>query len=61
MGEVYPEIATFKRENIHSQRAIFKLGQKQRLGTCPPLLLAPSGILLQMDWAQGPSPAEQGV
>lgn len=53
MGEANLEIATFKRENFHSQKAVFKLGQQQRLGTCPPPPLAPSGILLWNDQAQG--------
>lgn len=47
MGEAYLEIATFKRENFHSQKAVLKLGQQQqRLGPCPLPPLAPSGILL---------------
>lgn len=47
-------MATLKRENFHSQKAVFKLGQQQRLGTCPPPPLDQSGILLGNDQAQGP-------
>ena len=35
------KLATFKRENFHSQKAVLKLGQQQRLGPYPPPLLWP--------------------